>query len=167
MCRVWEGRSVVNPEIVKLGVGLHCPAVLVSIKRKNENQLHQEKLSPACCPQPSKSGGRCQTRGHVRWWRVTGCTVKCASASIIHTVHARIKVNRSRFACFIDFKKVFDLISRELLQGNVWSLVLMGSFTMPLSLFIKHLMPVFSLMKTHLDGFVGKQGDVLSPTLFV
>ena len=83
--------------------------------------------------------------------------------AVTSIIRARIKQNMSTFVCFIDFKKAFDWIDRELLQYRLLKCGVDGKFYYA----IKSLYQAPAACVRVNEYTTGvKRGDVLSPTLF-
>lgn len=85
-------------------------------------------------------------------------------------VRARLHEGKSTFACFVDFKKAFDWIHRDLLEYKLMKYGINGNFYNAIRALYKS--PEACVQVNNLrtgwfpTPFGLKQGDVLSPTLF-
>ncbi|XP_023814791.1 uncharacterized protein LOC111947977 [Oryzias latipes] len=85
-------------------------------------------------------------------------------------VRARLQESKSTFVCFVDFKKAFDSIDRDLLQYKLLTYGINGQFYKAIKALYKAPLACVQVndLKTgwFSTPFGVKQGDVLSPTLF-
>ena len=85
-------------------------------------------------------------------------------------VRARLEEGKSTFVCFIDFKKAFDWINRELLEYKLLCSGILGTFYKAIKALYKAPVACLELNNFRTGWFPTpfgvKQGDVLSPTLF-
>lgn len=84
-------------------------------------------------------------------------------------VRARVEKGGSTFACFVDFKKAFDCVNRNLLLFKLLSSGINGKFYNAIKSLFKDpiaCVRVNNLRKVFPTPFGVKQSDFLSPSLF-
>ncbi len=85
-------------------------------------------------------------------------------------VRARLEKGKSTFACFVDFKKVFDCVNRDLLLFKLLSSGINGKFYNAIKALYRDPIACVQINNLRTDWFPTpfgvKQGDLLSPSLF-
>ncbi len=85
-------------------------------------------------------------------------------------VRARLQESKNMFACFVDFKKAFEWINRDLLEYKLICAVIDGKFYNAIKTLYKAPVSCLQLNNFRTGWFPApygvKQGDVLSPPLF-
>ena len=85
-------------------------------------------------------------------------------------VRNRLKVNKSTYACFIDFQKAFDFVNRDLLALRLIQTGVDGKFYQAISSLYSAPQACVKVNEVFTNWFPTpsgvKQGDALSPTLF-
>jgi hypothetical protein len=86
-------------------------------------------------------------------------------------VRARLDRGKSTFACFVDFKKAFDCVNRDLLLFKLFSSGINGKFYNAIKLFYKDPIACVQINNLRTDWFPTpfgvKQGDLLPCLLFI